>query len=81
MSTDSRKHKPFREYFQFDTRYKYIRALGRGAYGLVCAAKDETTGLEVAIKRIGQLGTPLVAKRTLRELKLLRHFKGHENVY
>ena len=34
----------------------------------------------VAIKRINQISSLLVARRTLRELKLLRHFQGHPNV-
>lgn len=44
------------------------------------AAMDYQLGHQVAIKRINQINSPLVAKRTLRELKLLRHFQGHPNV-
>lgn len=41
---------------------------------------DYELGHQVAIKRINQINSLLVAKRTLRELKLLRHFQGHPNV-
>lgn len=41
---------------------------------------DYQLGYQVAIKRINQINSVLVAKRTLRELKLLRHFQGHPNV-
>jgi mitogen-activated protein kinase 7 len=35
----------------------------------------------VAIKKIGKIfDKKILAKRTLRELKLLRHFNGHENI-
>ncbi len=44
------------------------------------SAKDSFTNCEVAIKRIDQISSILVARRTLRELKLLRHFKNHPNV-
>lgn len=44
------------------------------------AAMDYQLGSQVAIKRINQINSLLVAKRTLRELKLLRHFQGHPNV-
>lgn len=81
------------EYFRFGQRYQYIRLLGHGAYGLVwyrldpfflmcfpSAALDQKTGQTVAIKRINQISSLLVARRTLRELKLLRHLQGHPNI-
>lgn len=47
----------------------------------VCSsAMDQQTGLAVAIKRINSINSLLVARRTLRELKLLRHFNGHPNI-
>lgn len=67
-------------FFQCNPRYQYNRLLGHGAYGLVASCLDGTTGTCVAIKRISQLNSVLVARRTLRELKLLRHFLGHENI-
>jgi p38 MAP kinase len=51
-----------------------------GAFGLVCSAKDQLTSQNVAIKKIMKpFSTPVLAKRTYRELKLLKHLK-HENV-
>lgn len=45
------------------------------------AAKDVETGQEVAIKKVTKIfDKPILAKRALRELKLLVHFNGHENV-
>jgi serine/threonine protein kinase len=44
------------------------------------SAKDELTGQPVAIKKILKpFSTPVLAKRTYRELKLLKHLR-HENV-
>jgi serine/threonine protein kinase len=43
--------------------------------------KNSETGQEFAIKRISKVfERRIIAKRTLRELKLLKHFGGHENV-
>ncbi|RKO84047.1 kinase-like domain-containing protein, partial [Blyttiomyces helicus] len=64
-----------------DRKYKLLRELGQGAYGVVCAAKSIETGQEVAIKKVTKVfEKSILAKRALRELKLLRHFNGHENV-
>jgi serine/threonine protein kinase len=44
------------------------------------SAKDQLTGVSVAIKKIMKpFSTPVLAKRTYRELKLLKHIT-HENV-
>jgi serine/threonine protein kinase len=51
-----------------------------GAFGLVCSAKDQLTSTNVAIKKIMKpFSTPVLAKRTYRELKLLKHIR-HENI-
>ncbi|KAJ8331627.1 hypothetical protein BDV3_000474 [Batrachochytrium dendrobatidis] len=66
---------------KLDLKYEMLRDLGQGAYGLVCAAKDRSTGVEVAIKRLSKIfEKPILAKRAIREIKLLRHFTGHENI-
>lgn len=66
--------------FECPSRYSLIRPIGQGAYGIVCSAKDNVTGEKVAIKKITNIVNSAVdCKRTLREMKLLRHF-GHENV-
>ena len=47
----------------------------------MCAARDAFTGQKVAIKKINDVFTiETIAKRTLREIKLLRHFAGHDNI-
>lgn len=44
------------------------------------SAKDQLTGQAVAVKKIMKpFSTPVLAKRTYRELKLLKHLR-HENV-
>ncbi|KAF5478202.1 hypothetical protein F2P56_004784 [Juglans regia] len=67
----------------FEVSAKYvppIRPIGRGAYGIVCAAVNSDTHQEVAIKKIGNAFDNIIdAKRTLREIKLLSHM-NHENV-
>ena len=64
-----------------EARYTFLRELGRGAYGIVCAARDKKTETDVAIKYVHNVfQKPILAKRALREIKLLRHFAGHENV-
>ncbi|KAI5655433.1 hypothetical protein M9H77_32620 [Catharanthus roseus] len=67
----------------FEVSSKYIppiRPIGRGAYGLVCAAVNSETREEVAIKKIGNaFDNTIDAKRTLREIMLLRHM-DHENI-
>ncbi|KAK9711721.1 MAPK protein hog1, partial [Basidiobolus ranarum] len=66
--------------FEVTTRYTDLQPVGMGAFGLVCSAKDALTGQPVAIKKIMKpFSTPVLAKRTYRELKLLKHLK-HENI-
>lgn len=71
----------WRSDFLIESRYQPIKAVGKGAYGVVCSAKDASDGGEkVAIKKIGNAFDNLTdARRTLREIKLLRHLR-HENV-
>ena len=66
--------------FEVQARYAPIKPIGKGAYGVVCSARDVDTDARVAIKKIGNAFDNAVdAKRTLREIKLLRHLE-HENV-
>ncbi|KAM8930524.1 mitogen-activated protein kinase 12-like [Pelodytes ibericus] len=60
--------------------YTHLAAVGSGAYGTVCSAKDIQTGELVAIKKLLRPFQSLVhAKRAYRELRLLKHM-NHENV-
>lgn len=58
-----------------------MKPIGRGAYGIVCAACNLRTNERVAIKKMGDVfGNALDAKRTLREVQILRHLTGHSNI-
>ncbi|MED6209173.1 Mitogen-activated protein kinase 2 [Stylosanthes scabra] len=67
----------------FEVSSKYvppIRPIGRGAYGIICAAVNSETHEQVAIKKIGNAFDNIIdARRTLREIKLLRHM-DHQNI-
>ncbi|XP_059661388.1 mitogen-activated protein kinase 19-like [Cornus florida] len=54
-------------------RYKILEIIGKGSYGVVCAAIDTHTGEKVAIKKINDIFEHISdAVRILREIKLLR---------
>lgn len=68
--------------FLINKRYQIRKFLGKGSYGTVCAAVD-TAGPDVklAIKKVSNIfAKEVLMKRTIRELKLLKHFRGHKNV-
>ncbi|XP_061074859.1 mitogen-activated protein kinase 14A-like [Conger conger] len=61
-------------------RYQSLSPVGSGAYGTVCSSYDVKTGLKVAVKKLSRPFQSIIhAKRTYRELRLLKHMK-HENV-
>ncbi|KAF0523953.1 mitogen-activated protein kinase spm1 [Gigaspora margarita] len=67
--------------FLVDDKYQFVRELGQGAYGVVCAARNTITGEGVAIKKVTNVfNKTILTKRALREVKLLQHFKGHKNI-
>jgi len=67
----------------FEITHKYqppIMPIGRGASGIVCSVMNSETKEMVAIKKIANaFDNHMDAKRTLREIKLLRHL-DHENI-
>mmetsp|Transcript_517 Transcript_517/g.1659 ORF Transcript_517/g.1659 Transcript_517/m.1659 type:complete len:409 (+) Transcript_517:125-1351(+) len=66
--------------FEAPKKYKVLEPIGQGAYGIVCSAKDELRDETVAIKKIENAFEHLTfAKRTLRELRMLRQLQ-HENL-
>ena len=70
----------WRSLFEIDKKYTPIKPIGKGAYGVVCSAKDTETGEKVAIKKIANAFDNVTdARRTLREIKLLRRLQ-HENI-
>ncbi|XP_058498962.1 mitogen-activated protein kinase 14A isoform X3 [Solea solea] len=61
-------------------RYQNLSPVGSGAYGSVCSAYDMKSVLKVAVKKLSRPFQSIIhAKRTYRELRLLKHMK-HENV-
>merc|ERR1712001_221019 len=67
-------------------RYVNLTAIGSGAYGQVCSAEDTSLRsadgkfIKVAIKKIARpFQSAVHAKRTYRELRMLKHMV-HENV-
>ncbi|CCF58312.1 hypothetical protein KAFR_0E01580 [Kazachstania africana CBS 2517] len=77
-------YKVFDHDFTIDSRFQVIKEIGRGGYGIVCSAEyvePPYQGVRVAIKKIPNVfSKTLACKRSLRELKLLRHFRGHKNI-
>lgn len=88
-------NKVYNQEFIIDRRFKIIKELGHGAYGIVCSAKyddgtsaDPNTNLSssadgsyVAIKKITNIfSKKILCKRALREIKLLQFFRGHKNI-
>ncbi|KKK14908.1 mitogen-activated protein [Aspergillus ochraceoroseus] len=72
--------KVFNQDFVVDDRYNVTKELGQGAYGIVCAATNVQNGEGVAIKKVTNVfSKKILAKRALREIKLLQHFRGHRN--
>lgn len=74
-------HALFNRPFHLEDRWNNLRELGQGAYGLVVSAQDSVSGETIAIKLLTRVFDKLIlAKRCLREVTLLRHLNGHENV-
>ncbi|XP_065113595.2 mitogen-activated protein kinase 7 [Paramisgurnus dabryanus] len=66
--------------FEVGEEYDIIETIGTGAYGVVSSARRRDNGQQVAIKKIPNAFEVVTnAKRTLRELKILKHFK-HDNI-
>ncbi|KAH9911148.1 mitogen activated protein kinase-like protein [Epithele typhae] len=65
--------------FVVGSNYHVLDLIGEGAYGIVCSAMHVPSQRKVAIKRITPFDHSMFCLRTLREIKLLRHFH-HENI-
>ncbi|KTW28136.1 mitogen-activated protein kinase 1 [Pneumocystis carinii B80] len=69
--------------FVLQKGYEVIKGLGKGSYGVVCSAKniENDDNNKVAIKKITNIfSKKMVAKRALREIMLLQHFRNHKNI-
>lgn len=76
----SRRYVVLDREFEVPLRYELLRPIGQGAYGLVVSARDTYTNQLVAIKKHSDVvRNAMDAKRTLREMRLLKFF-DHENV-
>jgi mitogen-activated protein kinase 6 len=80
-STDYTQYNVYGHSIEVPNKYcPPIQPIGRGAYGIVCSAMNKEIGEEVAIKKIATaFANRIDAKRTLREIKILRHM-NHDNV-
>ncbi|CAE6493850.1 unnamed protein product [Rhizoctonia solani] len=67
------------ENFNVGEHYQVTDVIGEGAYGVVVSAIHVPSQRVVAIKRITPFDHSMFCLRTLREIKLLRHFQ-HENI-
>lgn len=65
--------------FNVSDHYQVLEVVGEGAYGVVCSAIHKPSQQKVAIKKIIPFERTMFCLRTLRELKLLKHF-NHENI-
>lgn len=65
--------------FKIGPRYKSIKFLGEGAYGVVVQAWDTKNKEKVAIKKISPFEHQTYCQRTLREMRILLSLK-HENI-
>jgi p38 MAP kinase len=66
--------------FEVTSRYTDLEPVGIGSFGLVCSAKDQFTGLSLAIKKIKKPSrSPVLSRLAYRELMLLKSFQ-HENI-
>uniref|UniRef100_A0A8C6UUB0 mitogen-activated protein kinase n=1 Tax=Neogobius melanostomus TaxID=47308 RepID=A0A8C6UUB0_9GOBI len=74
------RHELNKTVWEVPRRYENLSPVGSGAYGSVCSTYDVKTGLKVAVKKLSRPFQSIIhAKRTYRELRLLKHMK-HENV-
>ncbi|CAD6884305.1 unnamed protein product [Tilletia laevis] len=67
--------------FHVHRRYRFVRELGIGAYGCVALCRDEILDCNVAIKKVTRIfDRDVLARRALREVAILRHLGGCDNV-
>lgn len=89
VSHSKQEHVIYKEAnFSVEPRYQIQKVLGKGSYGVVCSAIDTKAAMinnnetvHLAIKKVSNIfNKEVLLKRAVRELKLMRHFKGHRNV-
>ncbi|CAI4583239.1 CDG_1a_G0031950.mRNA.1.CDS.1 [Saccharomyces cerevisiae] len=85
MATDTERciFRAFGQDFILNKHFHLTGKIGRGSHSLICSSTYTESNEEthVAIRKIpNAFGNKLSCKRTLRELKLLRHLRGHPNI-
>ncbi|CAI7630579.1 unnamed protein product [Penicillium pancosmium] len=66
--------------FEITSRYTEPQAVELDAAGLICSAEDQILHSVVAVRKVTKpFGSSTLAKRALREIKLLRYLR-HENI-
>jgi serine/threonine protein kinase len=81
MTRDYQTLQTLNRLFHLPSRWNLLRPLGQGAYGLVISVQDSLSGESIAVKCITRVFDKVIlARRALREITLLRHFAGHENL-
>jgi serine/threonine protein kinase len=68
------------DFVECEAEYRLLEYLGSGAYGTVCSAQNLSTLEKIAIKKCKNVfKSRTIAKRTLREIRILRHL-SHPNI-
>ena len=66
---------------RFGPQYRIEKELGRGAFAIVCRARDRKEKTSVAVKVIFDPFYDVErAKKLIREIRLLKHFRSHPNI-
>ncbi len=67
--------------FEVDPQFEVIKAIGVGAYGLVCSAHEKAADRFVAIKKMPKLFDDLIdGRRVLREIRIMRWLGKHPQI-
>lgn len=69
--------------FHVPRRYKVVKELGSGSYGTVVLVIDtkEDRNVNLAAKKVSKIfENPILIRRAIRELRLMRHLRGSRHV-
>ncbi|ANZ73704.1 BA75_00031T0 [Komagataella pastoris] len=69
--------------FYLNSRYQVQQVLGKGSYGVVCSVIDlkSENPVPLAVKKVSNIFTrEVLLRRAIRELKLMKFFRGHRNI-
>ena len=60
-------------------RYRFLNHIGQGSYGIVSAYHDSVLNQRVAVKKMQKVKDDVEARKILREIKILGHYR-HEKI-